>query len=571
MTADPGRTVVIAATPTSNGDLHVGHLAGPYLAGDVYARYLSASGRPALYATCTDDSQSYVLCTAVRRGMAPESLTAASTAAIEQTLEAMGISMVGLPPIDDRYRDTVLRFVTALHAAGRFRLKTVRLPYATRAQTYLYDGLVSGTCPTCLAASSGGVCEACGHPNNFDQLLDPRSSLDPTDPVTFREATVLVLPLEEYRDRLAAYYAARTATWRPHAAQLVRELLAGPLPEVPVTIPGTWGIPAPFPETPGQVLYPWIEAMPASMYSTWWCSAELGEVAAETDQHWQAGAGAQVVYFHGFDNVYHWGVLDLVLLMAHGDRYLLPAGNVCNEFYELAGEKFSTSRNHLIWGKDLLSSVPRDLIRFYLALTAPEFQRTSFSSADLRSVSAALLVEPWNRLAALSRLPVGIGAGDALPTTEAGRHRATRMAERFQLCYELPTYSLGRAAGTVVGQLSRLRDAAEARAAGDRQGTPDQRALEPGDLDSRAGQLGDLLLEIRALLAGAAPILVDVADRASAAGVELRLTCDQPATIAAFELPTVPTVPTGPTGPMRPGADGSTNGQPAVRPTAVHS
>jgi methionyl-tRNA synthetase len=543
VTADPARTIVIAATPTSNGDLHVGHLAGPYLAGDVYARYLSVSGRPVLYATCTDDSQTYVLCTARRRGVTPESLCATSAAAIEQSLTAMGISMVGLPPIDDRYRATVLRFVTELHAAGRFRLRTVRLPYATRSGTYLYDGLLSGTCPTCLAASSGGVCEACGHPNNFDQLLDPRYSLDPTDPVTWREEKVLVLPMEEYRDRLAAYYTARSATWRPHAAQLVGELLAGPLPEVPVTVPGAWGIPAPFPQTPGQVLYPWIEAMPASMYSTWWSAAQLGEAGADTDEQWRAESGTELVYFHGFDNTYHWGLLDLVLLMAHGDRYVLPASNVCNEFYELSGEKFSTSRNHLIWGRDLLSTVPRDLVRFYLALTGPEFQRTSFSSVELRSVSTSVLVEPWNRLAALTRLPAGVAPGDPLPTTEAGRRRAATVVDRFRLCYELPTYSVSRAARTVVGQLSRLREAAE---------------LADPLADPGTGQLGDLLLELRALLACAAPILVDVADRA-AAGVEVAMTVDQPTTIAAFELPTLAA------------ADGSTNGQPATRPAAVHS
>jgi methionyl-tRNA synthetase len=538
---DLRRTIVVAATPTSNGDLHVGHLAGPYLAGDVYARYLSASGRPVVYTTCTDDSQSYVLSTARRRGVAPESLCAASTAAIGKSLAAMGISVAGLPPVDGRYRAAVLEFVTALHAAGRFRLRTVRLPFATRAGTYLYDGLVVGTCPTCLAASSGGVCEACGHPNNFDELLDPRYSLDPTDPVAYRDVTLLVLPLEDYRDRLTAYYAERERLWRPHAAQLIRELLAAPLPDVPVTIPGMWGIPAPFPQTPGQVLYPWIEAMPACMYSTWWSLAQSGEAqsgepGAATDEQWRASMGPRLVYFHGFDNVYHWGLVDLALLMAHGDRYALPASNVCNEFYELAGEKFSTSRNHLIWGRDLLATVPRDLVRFYLALTAPEFQRTSFSSAALRGVTTALLVEPWNRLAALAGPPPGVEAGVFLPTTEAGRRRAATIVERFRLCYELPTYSLSRAAETVAGQLGRLREAAEGLAAGaPRSAVRNGTAVRDG-----TARLGDLLLEIRALLACAAPILVDVAGQASAAGVELRISGEQPSRVAAFELPTLP-------------------------------
>ena len=136
---------------------------------------------------------------------------------------------------------TVLSFVERLHDTGRLRLRTVRLPYAEPAPTYLFDGLVSGTCPACLAGSCGGTCEGCGHPNNFDELLEPRSTIDPADPVSYREHTILVLPMEEYRERLSAYFAARQDRWRPHSMQLIRELLAGPLPDIPMTMPGDAG------------------------------------------------------------------------------------------------------------------------------------------------------------------------------------------------------------------------------------------------------------------------------------------------------------------------------------------
>jgi methionyl-tRNA synthetase len=39
-----GPRIIIPATPTPNGDLHVGHMAGPYLAADIYARRLRAEG-----------------------------------------------------------------------------------------------------------------------------------------------------------------------------------------------------------------------------------------------------------------------------------------------------------------------------------------------------------------------------------------------------------------------------------------------------------------------------------------------------------------------------------------------
>ena len=125
---------MIAATPTPNGDLHLGHMAGPYLAGDVYTRYLRADGRPVNHTTCTDDSQTYVVSTAPRQGTTPR-----SCARLPPRRSALRwprwASPSPLPPIDDHYRQCVLDFVTGLHATGRLRERTVRLPYATNAGT----------------------------------------------------------------------------------------------------------------------------------------------------------------------------------------------------------------------------------------------------------------------------------------------------------------------------------------------------------------------------------------------------------------------------------------------------
>jgi methionyl-tRNA synthetase len=96
------------------------------------------------------------------------------------------------------------------------------------------------------------------------------------------------------------------------------------------------------------------------------------------------------------------------------------------------------------------------------------------------------------------------------------------MLDRFASCYELPGFSVNRAAETVLTQLARLRRLAEASGA---RVTP-----------------GDLLLEVRTLLAGAAPILVDVADRAGGSSVDLRLTADPPEAVGVFELPRLPGV-----------------------------
>ncbi len=520
--------VIIGPPPTPNGDLHLGHLAGPYLAGDIYARYLRAIGREVIYTTGTDDSQTYVLATARRRGLRPEELCVKSWHDIRRTLALMGISVDGFAPFDDGYRATVLDFVGALHAAGKFRLRTVRLPYAERTGEFLVEGLVCGECPNCLSESRGGLCETCGHPIDFDDLIEPRSTVDPDEVLTTHEAKILVLPMEAYRDQLAAYYAARERYWRPHIVQLAREVFARPLPDFPVTYPVGWGIPAPFPETKDQVINAWVEGMPASMYCTAYAAAQLGRPCGRTDELWRAERDIELVYFLGFDNAYFWGMNHLALLLAHEGRYVTPETIVCNEFYELENEKFSTSSGHAVWATDILTEVPRDLVRFYLALTSPEHQRTNFSRAALAKVTEHRLVLPWNRLATLLGKAVADfgGTDTALTVSDSARQRAGVMVQRFRACYEINGFSLPRAADVIVGQIDRLL----------------RRAEDPPMADSHA--VGDLFLEVQGLIAGAAPILIDFADAATdVAGLDHRLTADafKVAQVRPFPLPTLST------------------------------
>lgn len=474
------RTVVISPAPTANGDLHLGHIAGPFLAADVHTRYARAQGRKVLLGTGFQDTSTFVVTTAHRRGVTPAELVATSAAQIWASLEAMGIGVDGYTGDDERFTGWVVEFIGRLHAAGKLELRTMKFPYSSRSGQFLVDGFASGSCPECLAEGCAGLCESCGQLVAAGDLLDVRSTLDPSDPVELREADVLVLPVERYRAQLRKHFEAHASGMRPHMAQAMAAMLSRPLPDFPVTYPTSWGIEVPFPEVAGQRVNPNAEPMAWSMHAT-----ALSAGSASEDELWLAGAGSEIVYFLGFDNIYPFAIAGPAMLLALDGRYDLPARYLTNEFYELDHRKFSTSRGHVVWSRELAAEVPRDLIRFHLAATSPEHQRTSFSRDALSRVTSARLVEPWNRVADKVNRWVGLGP---LPVSARSRRAASRMASRFAESYELAGFSLNRAAESITDQLARL----------------DRREVTGADA-------GDFCFEVDRLLRGAAPILIDLA------------------------------------------------------------
>ncbi|EKX64364.1 methionine--tRNA ligase [Streptomyces ipomoeae] len=502
------RTAVISPAPTANGDLHLGHLAGPFLAADVFTRYQRAAGRETVFGTGAQDTSTFVVTTARRLGTTPQALVADSTAKVESTLAAMGIAVDGFTRDEERFTKQVLTFVSRLHDEGKLVLRPTLFPYSPSTGTYLVDGFVKGGCPNCLAEGCAGLCESCGHPLAAGDLIDPRSTENPEEALELREVPVLVLPLEEYRERLREYFASSGAALRPHMAQAVEEMLARPLPDFPVTYPISWGIPAPFPEVPGQCVNPNAETMAWSIYTTTVSAEARGDVLTSDDQLWWPESETEAVYFLGFDNTFPFAIAGAAMLLALEDRYALPARFVTNEFYELEHQKFSTSRGHLVWGQELADRLPRDVGRYHLAATSPENQRTNFGWSALAAVTGARLIEPWNRVAAKA----GRWAGQTLPVSAASREAADRITERFAASYELDSFSLVRTAETLAEQLGRL----------DRWEVTD-------------AQAGDFCHQVETVLRNAAPILIDLAERA---GVDTRLTRgDLTTEITVRELP----------------------------------
>ncbi|PWI45498.1 class I tRNA ligase family protein [Streptomyces sp. ICBB 8177] len=433
-----GRRIdVTFSPPTPNGDLHLGHLAGPVLGSDVCARSQKILGHDVAFGTSTDDNQTYVVTTAQRLGTDPESLIAEAYEKVTASLGLAGVEVDLFARPDERYTAFVRDFFTHLWRHGAFDRRTVELPYCADTGEYKAEAFVTGRCPTCLAHARAGVCEACGLYNLPGALLPVA---DTASALPRRAVPIWVLDLERHRSLLTNFYRSNDVPLRPDLARVVEQTLAGRLPYVPITYPSNWGITVDWdgePDAPPQAVNAWPEIYVGHLY--WLARARDGRTAGCDE----------LVQFIGIDNGFY-NAFVYVALKLLAAQHGLPVGlprtrTLTNQYFMLEGRKFSTSKGDVRWAGEYLESVGRDRARFVLALSSPELQQAEFSEP----IAAARLTERYDTPLAVvaSRFNGTLKdrAADAPPSPwwAAAIEASTR---RFEEAYRLETFSIRKAA-----------------------------------------------------------------------------------------------------------------------------
>ncbi|MET8849733.1 class I tRNA ligase family protein [Amycolatopsis sp. NPDC004625] len=383
---------VFSTPPTPNGDLHLGHLSGPYLGADVFVRFQRLTGVDAWHLTGSDDYQSYVVDRAARDGREPAETAARFSAEIAATLALMDVEPDQYTATDTApgYRDGLRAFFSRLVASGSVRLEDVPALVDAETGEYLYEVVVSGGCPGCGRGTNGNICEDCGEPNVCADLVGPRARRT-GEPAGHATIARFCLPLHEFRKEVLAHHNLGRVPAR--LRELAHRVFARDRLDLPVTQPARWGVPPAEPGADGQVIWVWPEMAYGFLHDIEALGRRLG-------RSWRADAPEQdwkIVHFFGYDNSFYHSLLYPVLYKLAFPGWHPDIDYHVNEFSLLGGEKFSTSRGHAIWGKDVLSPDTVDGLRFHLARTRPEGRRTSFEPERYDAVLRDTLIGSWQR------------------------------------------------------------------------------------------------------------------------------------------------------------------------------
>jgi methionyl-tRNA synthetase len=386
------KLLVSAPPPTANGDLHIGHLSGPFLRADILYKYSKLRGREAYCINGSDEHQSYVAFMAEKRGQTPLEMVDGFSEGIRTAFEMADchFDIFMRPSREPAHQKLTQEIFKSLYENGKLITREEPALYCKTCDQYLFEVYVRGKCPHCGADSCGNACEGCGRPNNCIDLKDAvcnRCNSIPTTALFKR----LYFPLGTYEPQLRSYY--QSVVMNPRLKKICEGMLADGLPDIVVGHPADWGIPVPLTGFEEQRIYVWFEVATGLLSASQLLSEKFG-LKEGWKEFWRAD-DVDVVQFCGFDNGYFYGILIPALLLAYDPQIKLPTAVLLNEFYRLDGSKFSTSRNHAIWCRELVERVPLDTIRFYLALNGPETEQTNFTMADYEQTIRRELIDGW--------------------------------------------------------------------------------------------------------------------------------------------------------------------------------
>lgn len=380
------RYLVTAALPYANGPIHIGHLAGCYLPADIYVRYQRARQRDIKFICGSDEHGVPIQIRAMKEGVTPQDVVDKYHKIMGDTFRDMGISFDIYSRTSNKiHHETAAAFFKKLYDDGLFEEKESEQYFDEKANAFLADRYIVGTCPICGNENAyGDQCERCGSSLSPEQLINPRSTLSDATPVK-KMTKHWYLPLQNYEPWLREWLLEGHQEWKNNVYGQCKSWLDNGLQPRAMTRDSNWGVKVPLPNTEGKVLYVWFDAPIGYISAT----KELTEQWAD---YWQQG-DTKLVHFIGKDNIVFHCIIFPAMLKAHGN-FVLPDNVPANEFLNLEGDKVSTSRNWAVWVDEYMKDFPdqQDVLRYVLCANAPETKDNDFTWKDFQERNNSELV-----------------------------------------------------------------------------------------------------------------------------------------------------------------------------------
>ena len=400
------KILVGVAWPYANGEKHIGQIAGAYLPPDIFARYQRLIGNDVLMVSGSDTHGTPVTLKAEAEGASPSAVIDKYHELFVDGCLEMGLTFDWYTHTDTANHWQVTQAMFLRHMENGYIYKDVqRQWFDPQAGRFLADRYVEGSCPLCgYEDARGDQCDNCGRLYDALELKNPRSKLTGSTDLEIRETEHFFLDMGKMNDPLLAWINEGKAHWRPNVLNFTKgQLELHELRGRPITRDIEWGIPIPLDGYDDKRIYVWYDAVIGYLSAP----IEWADVTGDPDAWrpwWDADVNpdARVYNFIGKDNIPFHTEIWPGMLQAWNDggegRLNLPYDVPANEYLNLGGEQFSTSRGRVIGFNTVLAEFQADAWRYVLTALAPESSDVEFTWQDFMDRVNNELVANWGNL-----------------------------------------------------------------------------------------------------------------------------------------------------------------------------
>ena len=378
----PKRYTITAALPYANGPKHVGHLAGAYLPADVYVRYLRSKNKEVVFICGSDEHGTAIANQALSENTTPQAIIDKYHELNKNSFEKLGISFDIFHRTSSQiHKETAQEFFLKMYEKGKLIEQETEQYFDEKAQKFLADRYIKGTCPKCANPNAfGDQCERCGSDLTPTELINPISVLTGLAPI-LKKTTNWFLPMDEMQTDIDAFIESNK-DWKPTVYGQCKSWINDGLRPRAMTRDLDWGVEVPLENGKGKVLYVWFDAPIGYISATKQWALDNGK---DWKLYWK-DKETSLIHFIGKDNIVFHCITFPLMLMAHGD-FILPDNVPANEFMNLERDKMSTSRHWSIEMHEYLQDFPgkEDELRFYLASILPETKDSEFTWKDYQA------------------------------------------------------------------------------------------------------------------------------------------------------------------------------------------
>jgi len=241
-----------------------------------------------------------------------------------------------------------------------------------------------------LQERNSGVCGRTLDPSDLGNIRSKRDGSIPE----FRKTSHFFLKLSEMEQDIKKWLLSKK-DWRQNVKNQSLSFINEGLKDRAITRDLSWGIDIPVNGWEDKKIYVWFEAVIGYLSASMQWANDRGEPDSWIE-YW-AGQKSKSFYFMGKDNIPFHSVILPSILLGYG-KFNLPYDIPANEYLNLQGSKFSTSRDWAVWLPEYLDKYEPDPLRYVLTAIMPETSDSDFTWDQYKRLNNDELVATFGNL-----------------------------------------------------------------------------------------------------------------------------------------------------------------------------